>query len=108
MAVKYKEHDSYITLSNIGEYWHQAKSKAECIMEKPTEASFEIQEIMNHANESLKIDLKDFPKRPPNTTRLEINFRYLSENSFEIEIKDLGFGEFFKSSGMSVKKEITL
>nr|WP_302624857.1 DUF5716 family protein [uncultured Eubacterium sp.] len=108
MAVKYKEHDSYITLSNIGEYWHQAKSKAECIMEKPTEASFEIQDIMNHANESFKIDLKDFPKRPPNTTRLEINFRYLSENSFEIEIKDLGFGEFFKSSGMSVKKEITL
>lgn len=100
--------NSYITLSNIGEYWHQAKSKAECIMEKPTEASFEIQDIMNHANESFKIDLKDFPKRPPNTTRLEINFRYLSENSFEIEIKDLGFGEFFKSSGMSVKKEITL
>jgi hypothetical protein len=37
-----------------------------------------------------------------------VNFKYLTENSFEIEIKDLGFGEFFKSSGMSVKKEITL
>ena len=108
MAVKYKERDSFITLSNIGEYWHQAKSRAECIMEKPTEAVFEIQDIMNHTNESFKIDLKNFPNRAPNTTRIEVDFKYLTENSFEIEIKDLGFGEFFKSSGMSVRKEVTL
>lgn len=108
MSVKHKERDNFITLSNIGDYWYQARSKAECIMENPTEAVFEIHDIMNHTNESFKIDLTDFPKRPAKTTRIEVNFKYLEENKFEIEIKDLGFGEFFKSSGMSVKKEIEL
>ncbi len=108
MNVKHKERDSFITLSNIGDYWYQARSKAECIMEKPTEAVFEIQDIMNHRNETFKIDLTDFPDRPPKTTRIEVDFRYLSENKFEIEVKDLGFGELFASSGMSVKKEVVL
>lgn len=108
MEVKHKERESSVTLSNIGDYWYQARSKVECIMEQPTEAEFEIHDIMNHTNEHFKIDLTEFPKRPSKTTRIEIDFRYLSENKFEIEIRDLGFGEFFKSSGMSIKKEITL
>ncbi len=108
MAVKHKERDTSVTLSNIGDYWYQARSRVECIMEQPAEASFEIHDIMNHRNESFKMDLTGFPKRPSKTTRIEVNFRYISENTIEIEIRDLGFGEFFKSSGMAVKKEITL
>lgn len=77
-------------------------------MEQPAEAEFEIHDIMNHTNEHFKIDLTEFPKRPSKTTRIEVNFRYVAENKFEVEIKDLGFGEFFKSSEMSIKKEITL
>jgi hypothetical protein len=108
MEVKHKERDSFVTLSNIGDYWYQARSKVECILEKPAEAVFEIHDIMNHRNEKFKIDLTEFPQRPSKTTRIEVNFRYVTENRFEIEIKDLGFGEFFKSSGKSVKKEITI
>lgn len=108
MAVKYKDRDHSVTLSNIGDYWYQARSKVECIMEEPTEAVFEIHDIMNHRNETFKIDLTEFPKRAPKTTRIEVNFKYVAENKFEIQVKDLGFGEFFKSSGMSVTREITL
>jgi hypothetical protein len=108
MEVKHKERDSFVTLSNIGDYWYQARSKVECILEKPAEAVFEIHDIMNHRNEKFKIDLTEFPQRPSKTTRIEVNFRYVTENRFEIEIKDLGFGEFFKSSGKSVKKGITI
>lgn len=108
MAVKHKERDSSVTLSNIGDYWYQARSKVECIMEQPSEAEFEIHDIMNHTNEHFKIDLTEFPRRPAKTTRIEVNFRYVSENKFEVEIRDLGFGEFFKSSEMGIKKEITL
>lgn len=108
MDVKYKERDNTITLSNIGDYWYNARSKAECIMEEPTEATFDIHDVINHTSDKFKIDLTEFPKRPEKTTRIEVNFRYLEENKFEIEIKDLGFGEFFKSSGMSVKKEVVI
>jgi len=108
MAVEYKGKDSNITLSNIGDYWYDATSKMECIMEKPTKAVFEIQDLINHSNDTFKIDLRDFPEREPNTTRIEVDFRYVEENKFEITIKDLGFGDFFESSGMTVTREVTL
>ena len=108
MSVKHKERDSMVTLSDIGDYWYQAKSKTECIMEEPTEAVFEIHNIMKHTTEEFRIDLTEFPKRPPKTTRISVDFKYLSENKFQITITDLGFGEFFKSSGMSVTKEIEI
>ncbi len=108
MADEYKGKDSNITLSNIGDYWYNARSKFECIMEKPVEAVFEIQDLINHTNDTFKIDLRNFPKREPNTTRIQVEFKYIEENKFEIAITDLGFGEFFESSGMVVKKEITL
>jgi hypothetical protein len=104
MAVKYKERDNTITLSNVGDYWSQAKSKAECIMESPTKAYFEVNDLLKQQKDGFELDLTGFPERPPKTTRIEVNFRYLDENKFEIVIKDLGFGELFKSSGMEVSK----
>ena len=54
------------------------------------------------------MDLREFPEREPNTTRIEVDFKYTDENKFEIQIRDLGFGEFFESSGMVVKRSITI
>lgn len=108
MALEYKGKDSNITLSNIGDYWYNARSRVECIMEKPTQAVFEIQDLITHTSENFTMDLREFPEREPNTTRIEVDFKYTDEDKFEIQISDLGFGEFFESSGMVVKKEITI
>ena len=108
MALEYKGKDSNITLSNIGDYWYNARSRVECIMEKPTQAVFEIQDLITHTSENFTMDLREFPEREPNTTRIEVDFKYTDENKFEIQISDLGFGEFFESSGMVIKKEITV
>ena len=108
MALEYKGKDSNVTLSNIGDYWYNARSRVECIMEKPTQAVFEIQNLITHTSENFTMDLREFPKREPNTTRIEVDFKYIAENKFEIQISDLGFGEFFESSGMVVKREITI
>lgn len=108
MALEYKGKDSNITLSNIGDYWYNARSRVECIMEKPTQAVFEIQDLITHTSENFTMDLREFPKREPNTTRIQVDFKYVDENRFEIKISDLGFGEFFESSGMVVMREITV
>ena len=108
MALEYKGKDSNITLSNIGDYWYNARSTVECIMEKPTQAVFEIQNLITHTSENFTMDLREFPEREPNTTRIQVDFKYIDENRFEIKISDLGFGEFFESSGMVVSREITI
>ncbi len=108
MAVEYKGKDQEIMLSNVGDYWYNARSKIECIMEKPTQAVFEIHDLIAHTSENFTMDLREFPEREPNTTRIEVDFKYTDENKFEIQIRDLGFGEFFESSGMVVKRSITI
>lgn len=108
MNVKVKGVEKSVTLSNIGDYWHQAKSAVECIIGKSKEAYFVIHDVMNHRNEEFKIDLDELPDRPEKTTRIRVDFRYLEENKFEITVTDLGFGEFYKAKDVVIKKEITI
>lgn len=108
MSLRHKGLEKSITLSNIGDYWHQAKSKVECIVGKNKEAYFVIHDIMNNKNEEFKMDLSELPDRPEKTTRISVEFSYLDENRFEIVVSDLGFGEFFKSKGIVIRKEVTI
>lgn len=108
MNVKVKGVEKSVTLSNIGDYWHQAKSTVECIVAKNKEAYFVIHDVMNHNNEEFRINLDELPDRPEKTTRIRVDFRYLEENKFEITITDLGFGEFYKAKDVVIKKEITI
>lgn len=108
MSLKHKERDNAVALSNIGDYWYNARSKIECIMEEPTIATFEIHDIINKKIENFEIDLTDFPARPRKTTRIEVGFKYLNEKEIQIEIKDLGFGEFYEPTDKSVTKTLTI
>ncbi len=108
MDVRKKERDNTVTLSNIGDYWYKSSSLIECIMDEPTVAQFEMHDIINKKVERFEIDLSDFPKRPSKTTRIQVSFRYLDENKFEITIKDLGFGEFFEATDTTVSRVIDL
>ena len=42
--------------------------------------------------------LPGLPQRPNRTTRLSISLRYISAEECCITVKDLGFGEIYKSS----------
>lgn len=108
LNAKNKGVEKSITLSNIGDYWHQAKSTVECIVAKNKKAYFVIHDVMNNRNEEFNIDLSQLPERPEKTTRIRIDFKYLEENKFEITVTDLGFGEFYKAKDIVIKKEITL
>ena len=108
MDVRKKERDNTVTLSNIGDYWYNSEKTIECIMDEPTVAGFEVHDLINKKVEKFEIDLSEFPKRPSKTTRISVSFKYLTENEFEIIIKDLGFGEFFEASDMQVRKVITI
>ena len=106
MSLKKKDRDSAIALSDIGQHWYGANKTIECITEEPTVAEFAIHDIINKKTDHFELDLTGFPKRPPKTTRLQVNFKYLTEHEIEVEIKDLGFGEFYEASNKSVKKTL--
>ena len=60
-----------------------------CIMEEPTEAVFEIHNIMKHTTEEFRIDLTEFPKRPPEkTTRISVDFKIFNrKTNFRLQLR---------------------
>ena len=52
--------------------------------------------------------LTDMPPRPDRATRIRITATPVSDDRIDIEIKDLGFGEIFMSSGKVWHYEMTM
>ena len=57
---------------------------------------------------NVKVNLDSFPDRPFRTTRVAISLAYLNENKCEVVVEDLGFGEFFKATGIIVKETFVI
>ena len=108
MEVNHQGSEKRLVLSKIGTDWYEAGAVAECILDKPTIAKFTIQSPITKESENFYIDLQDFPARKNKTVRIRIKFAYVNENKFAIEIKDIGFGEFYESSGKVVREEVTV
>ncbi|MDO5382810.1 MAG: DUF5716 family protein [Eubacteriales bacterium] len=52
------------------------------------------------------IDISEIPYREGKTTRISMNVKFVGEDRCLITIKDKGFGDFFKSSGKVIYKEL--
>ena len=57
---------------------------------------------------NVKFNLTSFPDRPSRTTRLSISLSYLNESKCEVVVEDLGFGEFYRATGMIVKETFVI
>ena len=54
------------------------------------------------------MDISEIPFREGRTTRISIHVEFMDADRCNITIKDLGFGEFVKSSGKVIHRELTL
>lgn len=97
-----------ISLSSAGDNWYEAGAEAECILDDVTRINLVAVLAMDGSRQNLTIDLGSFPKRPNKTTRIRITLGYKNDDVFEVIVKDMGFGELFASSGMTVKKTVSV
>lgn len=97
-----------LVLLRAGTIWYEAGAKIECLLDESRNLQFIISSPMEKVNKSITMDLNSFPFRPAKTTRVEITITYKTEDELTILVKDLGFGEFFKSSEKVVEREIKI
>lgn len=97
-----------ITLSSAGTNWYEAGAEAECILDNVSKISMVIISAFDGSSKNKSIDLSQFPSRPNKTTRVKITLGYRDEDKFDIIIKDMGFGELFKASGMMVRESVSV
>lgn len=92
------------TLVNAGENWYEAQNSCEIILKEEAKVSFLLQYPDKSKDIREEIELVDLPKRPNKATRLRVVVQPKSAHEVKLIIKDLGFGDFFPSSGKSWEK----
>lgn len=90
-----------------GTNWYMAGRSADFIIEDMNSITLRITNIQGESKDKV-IDISDIPYREGKTTRIRLEVKLVSQNKCEITIKDLGFGELFKSSGRVITQELDL
>ena len=108
LMIKHNGRNSAVSLSRAGTNWYEAGARAEGILDDTKSIQLVLSSPYDGCTRNVKIDLSSFPERPNKTTRIGITFGYLSESKCEVVVTDLGFGEFFKSTGATVKETFVI
>lgn len=98
LKVKDKGSLSFYNLISAGKNWFEIKGECELILSDTTEIDFWKQLPNSREAKIETYELTDMPVRPGKTTRIRITAIPVSDDKISIDVKDLGFGELFKSS----------
>ncbi|EUB17247.1 hypothetical protein HMPREF1508_1595 [Shuttleworthella sp. MSX8B] len=96
------------TLLAAGENRYEAKGTCEVILDKQAELELWIQEPRQKKAYLHVIELSDLPRRPPRTSRLRVQAKSRGGEEIEVKVFDLGFGDFYPSSGQVWTYQIAL
>lgn len=108
MNVVHRGTETRVNLSKSGMHWYEAGAKTQCILDKVDKAVFGMVWPATRKETIFEIGLEDFPVRDNKTVRVEVSLAYVDEHTIVIEIKDIGFGDFYESSGVVVRHEVNL
>ena len=104
MRVEGKE--EYVVLVDAGETWYEAENVLEFILEEGDSVEVIVTPLDGGRQRVEEIKLSGLPNRPNRATRLRFEADFESDVKMKVKISDLGFGEFFVSSGKVWEKEI--
>ncbi len=98
LKVRDGEELAFYSLISAGENWYEAKGECEILLSGTPEIDFWLQAPDSREAKIDTLELTDLPQRPEKMSRLRIMANPLSDSSVQVTIRDLGFGEIYKSS----------
>ena len=108
LMINHAGRNTAIALSNAGTNWYEAGARAECILDNVKNVQIVLNSPYENCTRNVKVDLSDFPERPNKTTRVAITLAYVNENQCDVMVEDLGFGDFFRGTGMVARESILI
>lgn len=97
-----------LPLIREGTNWYECRSTTDLLLDDINYIRLKIRRTGEKLTLFENISLEAFPKRPNKTTRVRLIISFTSEHVAMVRVQDLGFGEFFPSSGIVVKKELRI
>ncbi len=97
-----------ILLNRAGTNWHEAANRVSFFPDGESVVRLEARRMGEKKVVPLVLPLDGFPKRPPRTTRVELEMKFTSETELSVVLRDRGFGELFPETDCRVEKVFTL
>ncbi len=91
-----------------GTNWYTARRRLDFIIEDISSIRMILKSCDSNKERFEELDISQIPYRKGKITRIELDIRFNSDNRCTVTVKDKGFGEFVKSSGKVVSKDIEL
>jgi hypothetical protein len=99
---------AFFNLISAGKNWFETSGTCEVILSGSAEVDFWKQLPNSREAKIETLELTDLPRRPDRTTRLRITANPSADDKIAVEIRDLGFGEFFRGTDKVWKYTMTM
>ena len=108
IRIRVRGKEQYQVLIPAGLNWYEAHSQIDMIPDGEKSVTI----LTTPANDGETVGhvlrLDHFPDRANRATRLRMTIYFTSQNRFEIEVEDLGFGGFYQPTGRVWKRQVIL
>ncbi len=108
LKVMHRDQEDQLVLAAAGDNWYEARTTLELILDNQQYLEFMISAADPKRRKAVKMTLEGFPERNDKSLRIQLQMSFLDERTMAVTVKDLGFGEFYPSSGAVVRQEVML
>lgn len=98
--------EEYIAVADAGENWYDSGVNYDVVLGNARSIPLIMTPLDGKGAETIEVELSGLPDRPPKASRLRLTVSFESERRMKIEVEDLGFGEFYPSTGRKWEKII--
>lgn len=108
MQVKRGRDESYLAILDGGANWYDSRKEWDVILTSGNELVFCLTPLDGCNKRNVEVVLDGLPRRRDKMTRLHLCAQMKSDTVMEVEITDMGFGDFAKASHMRFVQQIEL
>ena len=108
MKVMREGRESYMALLDAGRNWYDCVKECDLIMDYVNPINIIVTPIDGKGVREEQIYLPGAAVRPARATRIHFEIRMLSVGRVQVVVRDLGFGEFYASTGMVWESEFRI
>ena len=108
MQVMRGTEESYLAILDGGVNWYDSRKEWDVILTKGNELVFCLTPLDGRNSRNVEVVLDELPKRRDKMTRLHIQAVMKSSTLMEVEITDMGFGDFAPATNLHFVQQIEL
>lgn len=92
----------------VGTNWYMATKTIRFVVDDTKEMKIHIKPIERKPDQDIVISLDEFTQRPNRMTKLMLDIDFNNATSCRLAIRDMGFGDIYKTTGKTIYRDIKL